>query len=147
MRQAVHLYRLLVEESPQDAMLRNEYAGALAYLGVALESRGRLAAAEEPYRQAILVYQALSADAPDREWYRHEQAYFSLALAAILQKAGQYEAALEHCQASVRLNVQLATDFPELSTHPERLTQGREMLISLLSNLGRTFQRPRRVGP
>jgi tetratricopeptide (TPR) repeat protein len=132
-RRVLELHEKAAAEITQSAAYRNELAGTLAYLGVALENDGRRAEAEGPYRQAVTVWQQLSDEFPDNQWYRHERAYFSIALARILQSAGQFEAALEHCRTSVRLNERLVADFANAA----RLAQGRGMLIALLSSLGR----------
>jgi WD40 repeat protein/serine/threonine protein kinase/tetratricopeptide (TPR) repeat protein len=116
---------------------RTEHAGALAYLGGLLGGVGRRSEAEEPYRKATALYQELSDEEPENEWYRHERAYFSLALANLLVAASRYEDALAPCRVSVELGEQLVIDFPSGPDHAERLGHARNVLISILSSLGR----------
>ncbi len=134
-RQAAALARIDRNELAPEG--RKELAGALAYVGVALERDKRHAEALEHYWQAVDLWKELSVEYPDNEWYRHERAYFSLALAILLQTTGRAEAALEHCRTSVGLNEQLVADFPDKPDHRSRLAYGRGVLISLLSSLGR----------
>jgi eukaryotic-like serine/threonine-protein kinase len=139
-RQALAVFRGLIEDSDVDGNAKPKVGQTLLDLGYLLAETGRTDEARKCYQEARMFLESLSRDYPAVDDFRRELANSHNQMGILLSEIGMPEEALACHMTAKAIRQKLADAKPDVNLFQSDLAASHNNIANLLGNTGKPFE-------